>query len=256
MAQNIQMTNGSETEPQLGPVPVQGHPHQELYRIWASDNQVYGPVTEETLITWIADERVFRDSWVYLEHAHQWHRAGKVAALQPHFPIGEDTVLLVNEAEAASGVAVSELRQFDILAALPASQLARMLKFAQLQVALPNEIVIKRHAPGDSFYMVLSGSVRARIYVGGDERTLARIPAGQFFGDLSMFTQTPRSADVVAEQQSRLLRISAEAFRRLMEENPAAASPVLFGLASNMARHIVEDNKRFQLEVASEFVWR
>ncbi len=256
MARTTQTTDARGTEASLGPVPALDNPHQELYRVWACDNQVYGPVTKEILLEWVQDGRVFRDSWIFLEHSHQWQRAGKVAALQSHFPLGDDTFLMVNEAEAASGVSLGELRQFEILASLPAAQLARLLKFAQLHVAQPNEIVLKRHQPGDSFYLVLSGSVRARIHVGGDERFLARIPAGQFFGDLSMFTQTPRSADVVAEKESRLLRFSAEAFRRLMDENPTAATPVLFGLASNMARHIVEDNKRFQLEVASEFVWR
>ena len=105
-------------------------------------------------------------------------------------------------------------------------------------------------------FFVLAGSVRARIFVGAEEKTLAKIIAGEFFGDMAMFTQSPRSADVIAENEARLLRFGADSFRLLIGQNPAAAAPVLFGLAGTMAHRILEDNERFQREVASEFVWR
>jgi putative ABC transport system ATP-binding protein len=92
--------------------------------------------------------------------------------------------------------------------------------------------------------------------VGGEEKTLALVSAGEFFGDMAMFTQSPRSADVVAEGDTRLLRFGAEAFRTLIGQNPAAAAPMLFGIAGTMAHRIMEDNQRFQREVAAEFVWR
>ena len=85
---------------------------------------------------------------------------------------------------------------------------------------------------------------------------MAKIIAGEFFGDMAMFTQSPRSADVIAENEARLLRFGADSFRLLIGQNPAAAAPVLFGLAGTMAHRILEDNERFQREVASEFVWR
>ena len=91
---------------------------------------------------------------------------------------------------------------------------------------------------------------------GGEEKTLARITKGEFFGDMAMFTQSPRSADVVAEGETRLLRFGAESFRLLIGQNPAAAAPMLFGIAGSMAHRIMEDNHRFQREVAAEFVWR
>jgi hypothetical protein len=42
----------------------------------------------------------------------------------------------------------------------------------------------------------------------------------------------------------------------LIGQNPAAAAPMLFGIAGTMAHRIMEDNQRFQREVAAEFVWR
>jgi hypothetical protein len=53
-----------------------------------------------------------------------------------------------------------------------------------------------------------------------------------------------------------LLRFGAEAFKLLMGQNPGAAAPMLFGIAGTMAHRIMEDNQRFQRQVAADFVWR
>ena len=134
--------------------------------------------------------------------------------------------------------------------------MVQLIRLGELVHAHAGEVVIKRGDPGDALFFVLGGSVRARIFVGGDEKKLARICAGQFFGDMAMFTQSPRSADVVAEGETRLLRFGAEAFRSLIGENPAAAAPMLFGIAGTMAHPIMEDNQCFQRQVASDFCWR
>jgi CRP-like cAMP-binding protein len=105
-------------------------------------------------------------------------------------------------------------------------------------------------------YFLLDGTVRARLLVGLDDKTLARIAPGEFFGEMAMFTQSPRSADVVAETNARLLRFGADSFHRLIKENPEAAAPMLFAIARTMANRIWEDNTRFQREVAADFVWR
>src|ERR1043166_6973610 len=114
-----------------------------------------------------------------------------------------------------------------VLTGLSNRDLAHFIQLSELVVAQPGQSIIRRHEPGDSIFFVLSGSVRARIMVARDEKTLARIPAGQFVGEMSMFTQTPRAADIVAEEETRLLRFSAEAFRTLIMENAAAAPPLL-----------------------------
>jgi CRP-like cAMP-binding protein len=118
------------------------------------------------------------------------------------------------------------------------------------------DLIVRRREPGDSIYFVLSGSARARILVGGEEKLLNRIPAGEFLGEMSMFTQTVRSADVVAEEDARLLKFTAEAFQTLIMEHPAAAAPMLYGISSTMARRILATNNKYQSEVASGFVWR
>jgi CRP-like cAMP-binding protein len=103
---------------------------------------------------------------------------------------------------------------------------------------------------------MLTGEVRARLMISYEDKTLNHIPAGQFFGEMAMFTQAPRSADVVAVQSSRLMRVSNQAFLQLIKELPALAAPFLFTMAKMMAHRISETNSNLQKQVTSEFVWR
>jgi CRP-like cAMP-binding protein len=70
-----------------------------------------------------------------------------------------------------------------------------------------------------------------------------------------MFSQTPRTADVLALTPCNLLFMSAEAFRNMMETEPKLASAVLFALGHIMADRMVAGNQRLQSKASSEFLW-
>jgi CRP/FNR family transcriptional regulator, cyclic AMP receptor protein len=229
---------------------------QELYRVWACDNQVYGPISISVLADWVRDSRVFRDTWLYVESQRIWCLAEKVEGLKELFPHGEETSFLYKQSVSPNGIDPFELRSFPVLAGLSNHDLVQLIQLAELVCVAPGHFIIRRKEPGDSIYFILSGSVRARILVGSEEKVLSQIPSGQFFGEMSMFTQTPRTADVLAVEDTRLLRFSAEAFRTLMTQNPSAAAPMLYSISTAMAQRIMDTNSKFQTEVASGFVWR
>ena len=93
-------------------------------------------------------------------------------------------------------------------------------------------------------FLILEGELRARMMIGGKETILATFGAGEFFGDMSLFDHGPRSADVIANQDSTVLKISALAFDRLTREAPALATPFLQATAKTLAARIRADNKR------------
>jgi hypothetical protein len=228
----------------------------ELFKIWAHDNQVYGPVDLPVLIEWVKESRVFRETWIHLESKDEWRHAKNIPPLHEHFPPGDETDFLQRQPAHPGGVMPEELRQAQILASMSNQGLAQLIRYGELRQVPAGDVILHKDEPGDSLYFVLSGSVRARLMVGMEEKVLTRIEAGELFGEMAMFTQRPRSADVVADTESRLLRFGAEGFRQLIAENPEAAAPMLYGIAGMMAHRIWEDNQRLQQEVASEFVWR
>jgi len=93
-------------------------------------------------------------------------------------------------------------------------------------------------------YLILQGELRVRMNVMGKETILATLGVGDFFGDISLFDQGPRSADVVANSDSILLKISSSAFEELSKKAPELATPFLRNIGRTLSARIRADNKR------------
>jgi membrane protein len=65
-------------------------------------------------------------------------------------------------------------------------------------------------------YFILEGSATAGIPVDGDYRGLSTMREGDFFGEIAALTGSPRTADVVADTDSTLLEVPADALRAVM----------------------------------------
>jgi CRP-like cAMP-binding protein len=105
-------------------------------------------------------------------------------------------------------------------------------------------VIVKQGDPGDSMYLILQGELRVRINVAGKETILATLGPGEFFGDISLFDHGPRSADVVANAESMVLKITAKAVEELSKTAPELATPFLRNIGQTLSARIRADNKR------------
>jgi len=229
---------------------------QQSYKVWAADNFVYGPVDLETLIQWVEDQRVVADTWVHSQSENAWRQGRDIPELYQYFHTGNTTAFFRKQAGIGANYTADEVRQFKLFSALSNGQLEQFMRFCEYLSCKPGEVLIKKGDPGDGIFFLLSGELRARLVVGLQDTTLGSIVAGEFFGEMAMFTHSSRSADVVVESEARLLRLSAESFLLLIRELPGLAGPILYAIAQIMARRIAESNKSLQREVAGGFVWR
>jgi CRP-like cAMP-binding protein len=100
-----------------------------------------------------------------------------------------------------------------------------------------NEVVFHRDDPGNSLFMVASGSVKICLRSeDGREVVLTRHGPGEHFGDLALFDGEPRSADAIALEQSELLILPRELFLQFIHGNPEAALRLLTTLAGWIRR--------------------
>lgn len=84
--------------------------------------------------------------------------------------------------------------------------------------------VFRQGEPGDAFYIVLSGSLSViREHPTGLEEELARLRAGEAFGEQALLEDAPRNATVRAKQPCELARMDAEEFRRRIAGIPNLA---------------------------------
>src|SRR5690606_35847911 len=121
---------------------------------------------------------------------------------------------------ASASLKPGALRRVKILADMKDAQLERFAQFMEVLPVKQWTDVVKQGETGDAMYLVLEGRLRVRILIGGKETILAELEAGDFSGEMALFDHGTRAADVVANQDSILLKISAEAFEKLFNLAP------------------------------------
>jgi CRP-like cAMP-binding protein len=84
---------------------------------------------------------------------------------------------------------------------------------------------------GEEMFLVREGTVLVSKSVTGKvEQVLARFGPGDFFGEMSLFDQSPRSATIQAETDTALLALDRDDLNALIEVNPRAAAAFFQGL--------------------------
>ncbi len=214
------------------------------YKVWAVDDVVYGPVNLPSLVEWVQDERVVADTWIYELETAFWRKAGELDPLKLFFGQTSANPVLPKADPLVPGVKPGTLRRVKIFAGMTDQQLGRFVQLMQIENVLKFKEICRQGTPGDSMYCVLDGEVRARILVGGKETTLATFQAGDVFGEICLFDDGPRSADVLANDDSTLLKIPADKFDRMCQEQPDLATPFLLALGRTLTARIRNDNKR------------
>lgn len=106
--------------------------------------------------------------------------------------------------------------------------------------------LVRKGQHGDAMYIVLEGELRALSIIEGKESILATMGPGDCFGEISLLDQGPRSADVVANRDSVLLKLSSAAFERLVREEPAMALPFVLALSREAVRRVRQATKRYE----------
>ena len=127
-------------------------------------------------------------------------------------------------------------RREELLAGCPlfkgidAAGLAKLAELAA-PVDFPAGHVIAREGEiGTGFFVIVAGRVR----VVRDGAVVARLGAGEFFGELSVLDQMPRNATVAAEEATSCLALASWDFDRVLLEEPALTLAILRGVAARL----------------------
>ncbi len=102
--------------------------------------------------------------------------------------------------------------------------------------------VLMEDAWGNAVYFVISGWVKVRRLYGDNAVTLAILGRGDFFGEMAILDESPRSTDVIALSQVKLLSVSAQRFIQTLFKDPQLHNRML----QLMVRRLRLTNLRFQ----------
>ena len=221
-----------------------------LFRVWGADNVAYGPVELPTLVSWVQDERVTPTTYVFSDILGAWQKASEVVELKVVLQRkARDVVARGDTAFITSpghGIKPGTLRRIKVFASMEEKQLESFVHYMEVVRCRQFTHVVRKGEHGDAMFLVLEGELRALTMVDGKESTLSTMTTGDFFGEISLLDQGPRSADVVANQESVLLKVSTAAFERLVAEAPALALPFLLALSRSFVGRMRNLTKRYE----------
>jgi len=110
-----------------------------------------------------------------------------------------------------------------------------------------NTLVICEGDTSDSLYVVLSGKVKVFLSdEEGKEVTLNIQGEGEYFGELAILDEAPRSASVMTTEATKLIVLSKSAFAKCMEDHPSIALTVMRGMARRL-RDLTENVRSLAL---------
>lgn len=164
------------------------------------------------------------------------------------------TLRLLRSAQAAPHLGlgrVATLADVDLLAGrLPA--LARLSGRERQALAHGTRVaeapigtaIVQQGEISDDAYFILEGRVVAGIDDGPARRELEVLQAGDFFGEIAALTGVPRTASVIAEQPTTILKVPATTLRTLMKD-PLIAALLMTTMTERMVRLNMIDLPRF-----------
>ena len=124
-----------------------------------------------------------------------------------------------------------------LLQGLDGAELARLAELVRERGYPKGSIIVFEDDPGDSLFIVRSGRVKV-VLVGEDGREviLTILGPGEHFGELSLIDGQPRSAHVIAVEDTQLVVLRREDFRKRVDQSPALAWALLTALSRRLRR--------------------
>lgn len=132
----------------------------------------------------------------------------------------------------------SHIKQFD----LPAFE--RFAKFYN-----PGDVIISEFEPGNTFYLILKGTVQLIKCVNDSKKNLDILKPGDFFGEMAILDNSPRSATCMASSNVKCLEFSKENFEVLVTGNPQIA----LSLLKLFCKRIYDQKRRFRILVIKNY---
>ena len=100
-----------------------------------------------------------------------------------------------------------------------------------------NEVIFHQGDPGDSLHVVAAGAVKIVLpSAEGEEAIIATLRPGDFFGELALLDDAPRSATASALEASDTLVLPRQTFVELLDTLPGLRDALLAGLARELRR--------------------
>jgi CRP-like cAMP-binding protein len=139
----------------------------------------------------------------------------------------------------------SKVKDHVLFTDFTALELGELLDLLDQVKVKDGDLIVKQDDPGDCMYLVVEGEMRVVHHRGGRDIALANLKGGQFFGEIALVDNGPRSADVIAQGDGLLLRITQASISALAGVYPTAAFKFLIAVGRSLVSRLRTTNQRY-----------
>ncbi len=118
---------------------------------------------------------------------------------------------------------VQQARQFSIFSQLNEDELQSLIKNSARRTFKKGEYIIMEGDVGDSLFLINKGAVKVITSIAGKSIELACLGPGDVVGEVALLTDRPRTASVIALEDTECFEIHRTALMEVIEKNPALA---------------------------------
>lgn len=219
-----------------------------MYQVWGTDNLAYGPFELTGLVPLVKQRRVTADSWVFIRDDGRWVRAKEMAELKMFFDAVSKKPLPASPSE---DITAENLRRIKVFAEMDNAQLESFRHYVDVVKVPKFAKLFSRGDHGDAMYSILEGEMRAALTIDGKEATLFTMRVGETFGEIAILVQSTRSSDILANEESTLLKLPAAAFAKITQEAPALATPFLLAISKMIAHRSIDLGEKYESAILS-----
>jgi len=138
------------------------------------------------------------------------------------------------------------LKTSKLFSGLLAAELQALEQTAQLTAYKAGKSIFQEGDPGDGIYIIVEGNVQITCLIGENQRrVLSRLGPGDFFGEMAVLDQQPRSATALAETDTQVYFILRDDLQRILTRSPGLA----LGLVREFSQRMRDFNHRYTEEV-------
>jgi CRP/FNR family transcriptional regulator, cyclic AMP receptor protein len=147
------------------------------------------------------------------------------------------------------------LAQIDLFNGLPQGHLRRVVDIGVEEQYRTGATIFPEGTPGDKFYLIVEGAVRiSRVVPGMGEEALAVLRPGNYFGEMSLIDDAPRSATAMCHEKCRLFVINRRDLEDLLFVDRDLAYELLWNWVRTLSRRLRATNDKMTfLATTSKF---
>jgi cAMP-dependent protein kinase regulator len=145
--------------------------------------------------------------------------AAPAAAAKPEVTEVSDQDIVIEEEAAPPPI---ELPTIPLFSDLPKNAFIQLMEQMRMRSVLPDESVIREGDVDDSMFIISSGRVKVtKTSDAGAEIVLAHLSDGAFFGEMALLSESPRTASVLATEETVLFEVSRQVLNQVITNFPS-----------------------------------